>query len=456
METVGSPPDAAGGLSPLVALGRDSQRAVMRAEAQRLDVVARVLAECESDVPTVGLQVLDRAVLVRDAATGEVAVTFGVSEHVAARWVALAERLTTVLPVALQALRDGVLDLARVQVLAEGTAVLDDDLAASVAAELIAGAGGAPWDGPSPRAWKRRVDKAVTRADRQAAAARHARQRAARRVRAWADCDGAGVFQLRADAGDVAMIDRVVNDLAMAGPTHDGDGVRLTLDQRRADAVINLFRRIREHGADADLPKVPVRRVTDLGVVLHVDTLFGDGPRRDATGEQRGLGHPAVLDPATARERAQRELAHGTKVQVLVVDDDGGVKRVVRLPASACTSRQTLLDAVRSAPLSPLCTDRYAPTTAITRHVHAAAPTCSAYDCARVAVSCDLDHDEPWPRGPTDTRNLDPKCRRHHQLKTHGIVRTRLRAGPGRRSVTWTYGSGLAVTTTPEPLPGCH
>jgi len=189
---------------------------------------------------------------------------------------------------------------------------------------------------------------------------------------------------------------------------------------------------------------------------LHADTLFGDGPRRDATGEQRGLGRPAVLDPATARERARRELAAGTSVQVLIVDDHGGLQRVVRVPASACSDRQTLTEAVRQAPSSPLSTDRYAPTAAITRHVHAAAPTCSAYDCSRVAASCDLDHDEPWPRGPTSADNLDPKCRRHHQAKTHGVMRTRLRAGPGRRAVTWTYRSGLTVTTRPEPLPGCR
>ncbi|WP_460460936.1 HNH endonuclease signature motif containing protein [Angustibacter peucedani] len=107
-----------------------------------------------------------------------------------------------------------------------------------------------------------------------------------------------------------------------------------------------------------------------------------------------------------------------------------------------------------SAPRHPLATDRYAPTTAITRHVHAAAPTCSAYDCPRTAHRCDLDHDDPWPRGPTSVANLDPKCRKHHQAKTHALVHTHLTTD-GPRTVTWTYRSGLQVTTTPDPLPGC-
>ena len=139
----------------------------------------------------------------------------------------------------------------------------------------------------------------------------------------------------------------------------------------------------------------------------------------------------------------------------MLVDDEGALQHVVRIPATACTERNTLVEAVRAAPRSPLATDRYTPTAAITRHVHAAAPTCSAYDCPRTATSCDLDHDEPWPRGPTNVLNLDPKCRRHHQAKTHGLVRTRLHPGPGRRAVTWTYRSGLTLTTRPEPLPGC-
>ncbi|MGZ4638398.1 MAG: hypothetical protein ACXV2J_04990 [Actinomycetes bacterium] len=47
--------------------------------------------------------------------------------------------------------------------------------------------------------------------------------------------------------------------------------------------------------------------------------------------------------------------------------------------------------------------------------------------------------------------NLAPRCRRHHQLKTRGLVRTRLQ--PDGTLVT-TMLTGLHVTTRPEPLPG--
>src|SRR5690606_26957003 len=122
---------------------------------------------------------------------------------------------------------------------------------------------------------------------------------------------------------DIAMVDQVVTDLASALPATDETGARVSMDQRRSDAMVSVFRSIREgslarYPQEADdetaasrppggsstapgsggvgptagfagtaLPRVPVRRVHDLGLVVHADTLFGDGPRADATGEQR-------------------------------------------------------------------------------------------------------------------------------------------------------------------------
>jgi hypothetical protein len=117
-----------------------------------------------------------------------------------------------------------------------------------------------------------------------------------------------------------------------------------------------------------------------------------------------------------------------------------------------------LIAAVRqqltSAP--PWQSDVNDPSEAIARHVRAEEPTCSFYDCPRRARSCDIDHDTPWPRGPTSVGNLDPKCRRHHNAKTLGVARTMLTAGPGTgpRTVHWTLPTGIQVTTAPELLPG--
>jgi hypothetical protein len=247
------------------------------------------------------------------------------------------------------------------------------------------------------------------------------------------------VLAVHAGKDDIELADQVISDLAYAWPARDEAGVRLSMDQRRADAFIGLLRAVRDHSVTGvptlnaaagtpGLPRVPVRRVHDLGLVLHADTLFGDGPAAEETGQLRGLGQPAVVDPDSARTLARKQLREGTGVQVLVVDDSGAVQHVVRLDrdtARSCGSREKLADA------PPLEVEGHDPSEAIARHVRAAAPTCSFYDCPRQARSCDLDHDTPWPRGPTSVSNLDPKCRRHHNAKTLGVVQTRLTAGPG-------------------------
>jgi hypothetical protein len=487
---------------------RDAQREMAAAQARQVQGVARLVAQCRAEARDrlAGLSAAgetghdavretDVEELTGALAVDTVSCALGIGRSAAADLVELSTRLTCVLPAVLAAWSAGSLDADRVRVLARATEVLDDATARRVVSALLPSPGSAPWQGLSPRRWRTRVERAVVRADAQAAARRRAAAIAARRVRAWADGDGTGVLQLRAEVADVALADQVVSDLARAWPATDTDGVRLSMDQRRADALMDLFRAVRDGslarypepaaddvaeavpgtaagaafgiGAGTDtasgvcLPRVPVRRVHDLGLVLHADTLFDDGPAADDSALVRGLGRPGVVDPSSARRLARRQLRQGTAVQVLVVDATGAVERVVRLDGRAaghCISRRTLVTAVRAAITTapPLSTCGHHPAESIARHVRAEAPTCSFYDCPRRARSCDLDHDTPWPRGPTSVTNLDPKCRRHHNAKTLALARTRLTAGPGAgtRTVHWTLPGGITVTTTPEPLPG--
>jgi hypothetical protein len=191
-----------------------------------------------------------------------------------------------------------------------------------------------------------------------------------------------------------------------------------------------------------------------LGLVLHADTFFGDGPAANDPGEVRGLGATAVLDPVTARQHAQ-SVARELPVNVLLTDDTGALIRVVRLPKTPAGgwTRQLLEQAVAAqlASLPPLACDSYTPTVAITDHVRARNPRCTGYDCPRQAHNCDLDHDTPWPRGPTAVTNLGPRCRRQHETKTRRLVTTRLHLDG---SMDTTMLTGLVITTRPEPLPG--
>ena len=98
----------------------------------------------------------------------------------------------------------------------------------------------------------------------------------------------------------------MLTDLAHAWPTTGPDGTPLSMDQRRVDAFNDLMHRV----ADGDdLPWMPPRRRDrEIGIVLHADTLFGDGPAANDPGEVRGLGAPAPVDPVSAAAMARTEI----------------------------------------------------------------------------------------------------------------------------------------------------
>ena len=199
----------------------------------------------------------------------------------------LARRLRDVLPETLDALEAGRLDLIRARQLAEATEVLSDDAARRVQDQLLGAAGDAPWAGLSPRAWRARIDRAVIRADVAGARERQQDQeRAKRLVIARATEFGMGELLVVADAAAVAMAYQVLTDLANTRPETTQDGAPVSIDQRRADAFVEVFTRIRD---GQPLPGVPVRRERELGLVVHADTFFGDGPAANDPGEVRNV-----------------------------------------------------------------------------------------------------------------------------------------------------------------------
>jgi hypothetical protein len=273
-----------------------------------------------------------------------------------------------------------------------------------------------------------------------------------RAVRAWPQGDGTGVVQIIGRDCDIAFADKVLTNLALAGPAVGPDGATLSMDQRRVDSFMDLMRRV---AFGDQLPQVRAGGEREVGIVVHADTLFRDGPANNDPGELRGLGAPAPIDPKSVADLARAEIGSGAATRVLLVDRDGVLQRTLRLPKAppGGWTRDLLTGSVRAAlaDLPSLETESYEPTVAITDHVRAVHPRCTSYDCARLASRCDLDHDESWPRGPTAVTNLCPRCRRHHELKTRGLVHTRLHPDG---SITTTTLLGTTITTRPEPVPG--
>ena len=439
---------------------RATVRRIAAAQVQQLRLVAALAADCAAAARAALAGVArewgipSEEELTHSTVIHEVMVTLGIAKPAAERLVELATRLVSVLPDTLAALEAGRIDLPRAEVLAEETALLDAAGARAVQALVLAKVADAdgPWQGLSPRQWRNQIQRAVVQVDIDAARRRREAAIRDREVRAWPRGDGTGVLQIIGRDTDIAFADAVITNLALAGPATGPDGEPLSMDQRRADAVLDLLRRV---AYGDQLPKPPAPRDREVGIVVHADTLFGDGPAHNDPGELRGLGAPAPIDPHSAAALARDEIAAGAATRVLLVDRGGVLQRTIRLPKAPAGgwTRDLLVGEVRKAlpDLPDMETESYEPTVAITDHVRAVHPRCTSYDCARLACRCDLDHDESWPRGPTSATNLCPRCRRHHELKTRGLVHTRLHPDG---SLTTTTLLGTTVTTRPEPLPG--
>jgi hypothetical protein len=94
---------------------------------------------------------------------------------------------------------------------------------------------------------------------------------------------------------------------------------------------------------------------------------------------------------------------------------------VARSIATATGSvwRRLVTDPVEGTALE-LSTTRYRPTREMAQQVAALDGICQAPGCTVPADRCDVDHEVPWPAGPTRVRGLKSRHRRHHNHKTRG------------------------------------
>src|SRR5882724_4412178 len=220
------------------------------------------------------------------------------------------------------------------------------------------------------------VRRAVIAADPRRAEQRHTDALAERRVVVIPQPDGMAELWAWLPAEGAALVKTVLDSLASTKTPGDGR----VIDQRRADALIDVFARVI---GDPTLPEHHGHRPA-IHVTIAASTLLGCD---ELPAELDGYG---PITAATARRIAS--------------DETGTWRRLLTDPATG-----QLLEYGRST---------YRPPRNLADHVIARDKTCVFPHCRRPARLCDLDHREAWCTGGyTGEHNLHPLCERHHYAK---------------------------------------
>ena len=370
------------------------------------EAVGMVVQEQADSISMYSNDVMSFAAVVAEtstAAVDEVALATGLPEgQVAARLTLALDDEQRATPL-LEALARGDVGLERALRIQQETSALDPDVCRAVTMRLI----GPMSDGSirSHRSFVRELRRQVTVHTPDPAVAREEALRR-RCAYGWLEPDATGRLTVTGDAGRVtAALDRV--DGLARGLRAGGDA--RTLEQLRSDLALDL---VLYGWASPDQVPEPARATftgqapsAHVTLVVALTTLLGTD---DQPGEIPGHG---FVPAAVARNIAG---AAGSVWRRLVTDPIDG----------------TALE---------LSTMRYRPTERMAQQVAALDGICQAPGCTVPADSCDLDHEVPWPSGPTTVRNLRSRHRRHHNHKTRGTWRAR--PGPGG-STRWTTVSG--------------
>jgi hypothetical protein len=250
------------------------------------------------------------------------------------------------------------------------------------------------------------VRRAVSAADPRLAERRHEDAVAGRCVVITPQPDGMAELCALLPAEGAALIKTVLDSLA----TVKTPGETRSMDQRRADCLVDVFARVL---GDPALPEHHGHRPA-IQVTVAASTLLGCDDR------------PAELDgygPITA-QTARR----------IAADQSGTWRRILTDPTTG-----QILEYGRKT---------YRPPANLADHVITRDRTCVFPHCIRPAKHCEIDHGDPWcTGGHTDADALHPLCRRHHHAK-HNAGWTVRRTDNG--SYLWTDPTGHTYVVHPN------
>ncbi|GAA1730075.1 HNH endonuclease signature motif containing protein [Aeromicrobium alkaliterrae] len=338
-----------------------------------------------------------RQLVERQAISLQIARETLMSEAQVLSRLACADRTIEHAPRTWEAFGRGWVDAARVQVIARALEKLErDDSRQRFDVEALAYA--RTHTVAELRRWAERF---VARVEADLWAARAEAERAKRFVRVEHLDDGMALLQAYLPSHHAAAIEDRLNSLAKAHRCDvvDEDGspitVKRTLAELRADVLTHLLT-----SAPVDhVPGTPGLRC-DIAVTIDAGVLTGavSGPTQSADGSWQ-VPTDWVLGSAWAGEAFWHRL---------LTDP---------------ITRNTLAHDYRG----------YSPPELLRQAIQFRDQVCATPGCLVPADRCELDHRIPWPRGRTRGDNLDPRCKRDHARKGHGVALELLTASPPLR-----------------------
>ena len=299
----------------------------------------------------------------------------------------------------------GYLSYANARTLAHAVASLPDEVARTVQDRMLPRG-----CGQTPGEFTAAVRRAVAKYDRKDEAARHTEAFADRNVISYPVEDHMADVVLHLAADGAAVVMTAVNAWATKTDTDD----TRTADQRRADAIVDIC------SAALAMPGLPRRH----GIKPAISVTVAESTLRGLDDQPDELDGYGPIPASMARRLAN--LPGATRCRY-VIDTQG---RILDTPAPA--------------------SDSYQPAVKLARHVITRDQHCVHPGCRRRAWTCELDHRQPWPDGPTSAENLQPLCKRHHDLKHHSTWRVR-KCSAG--SYEWTSPTRHTYRYRPPELP---
>ncbi len=422
---VGAPPNVVEALVyPNETAACLSQLVPSPALVEVLDVLSPAMLEVDGQIDA--LVAIERHIAMLQARSAELLAALdgeAATDEFTRDWVAAAVRvppvsmrnrmvtaadLTHRLPATLELLRSGGITQRHASDLADATRSLTPESTAVVEATVLERAA-EQTVAQFRAAVKRAVLRVASPAEEEKA---HTDAVAQRRVVSFPELHGMATVNAFLSAEDAATVMAALDAIARE-TIHGKGGDTRTVDQRRADALVELCAAalsdphlVKAHGQRPSV-QVTIAASTLMGLDQQPAELDGYGPITAA------MGRRIAADP-TAQWR------------VLVTDDTGLVRR-----AGSKTYRPPA-DMAR---------------TVIARDVHCVFP-----GCRRKAAHNDLDHVQAYKSGDeTSGANLMSLCRRHHRFKhEEGWTVTR---DDATGVTTWTDHRGRRYRTRPPDRP---